>query len=103
MKIARSIAELELTGVVGLVPTMGALHDGHRSLFRAARAENEVVVAALFVNAAQFGDAADLAAYPRDQERAAVIARQEGDVDMFQRSLGEYSPTGLCTVIHAGG
>ncbi|MDX6617587.1 MAG: pantoate--beta-alanine ligase, partial [Solirubrobacterales bacterium] len=69
MKIARSIAELELTGIAGLVPTMGALHDGHRSLFRAARAENDVLVASLFVNPAQFDQPADLAGYPRDEQR----------------------------------
>ena len=57
---------------------MGALHDGHRSLFRAARAENDIVVASLFVNPAQFDEAADLAAYPRDEERDAAIAAEAG-------------------------
>jgi len=64
VKTVRTIDELraQLRGEVGLVPTMGALHDGHVSLFRAARVENELVVASLFVNAAQFGEQADLAA-----------------------------------------
>jgi pantoate--beta-alanine ligase len=97
MKTVRTIAELELAGTVGLVPTMGALHDGHRSLFRAARAENEVVVASLFVNAAQFGDAADLAAYPRDEERDAQIARQEGVDVLFAPSAEEIYPPGFGT------
>ncbi len=79
MKVVRRIADLHLgTAEVGLVPTMGALHDGHRALFRAARAENDVVVASLFVNAAQFEETADLAAYPRDESRDAAIAEQEG-------------------------
>jgi pantoate--beta-alanine ligase len=74
------------------VPTMGALHDGHRSLFRAARAESELVVASLFVNAAQFGDAADLAAYPRDEARDAEIAQQEGVDILFAPSADEIYP-----------
>jgi pantoate--beta-alanine ligase len=92
MKMVRTIADLELAGTVGLVPTMGALHDGHRSLFRAARTENELVVASLFVNAAQFGDAADLAAYPRDEARDAEIAQQEGVDILFAPSADEIYP-----------
>jgi pantoate--beta-alanine ligase len=99
MKIVRTIAEAEglLEGEVGLVPTMGALHDGHRSLFEAARAENELVVASLFVNAAQFGEQADLAAYPRDEERDAQMAEDAGVDVLFAPSADEIYPPGFGT------
>jgi pantoate--beta-alanine ligase len=103
MKIVRTIAELELDGAIGLVPTMGALHNGHRSLFRTARAENDLVVASLFVNAAQFGDAADIAAYPRDEERDAKIAREEGVDVLFAPSADEIYPTGFGTWVDVEG
>jgi pantoate--beta-alanine ligase len=103
MKIVRTIAELEHAAGTGLVPTMGALHEGHRSLFRAARAENDVVVASLFVNAAQFGDAADLAAYPRDEERDAGIARAEGVDVLFAPGADEIYPAGFGTWIEVDG
>lgn len=95
MKIVRTTAELALEGEVGLVPTMGALHAGHRSLFRAARAENELVVASLFVNAAQFDAAADLAAYPNDEARDAEIAASEGVDVLFAPSSDEMYPPGF--------
>lgn len=99
MKTIRTIAELRphLRGDVGLVPTMGALHDGHRSLFDAARAENELVVASLFVNAAQFGEAADLAAYPRDEEADAHVAADAGVDILFAPSHAEMYPPGFST------
>jgi pantoate--beta-alanine ligase len=97
MKIVRSIRDLKLAGEIGLVPTMGALHDGHRSLFRAAQSENEVVVASLFVNPAQFGEAADLATYPRDEERDARIAAECGVEVLFAPSIEEMYPTGFGT------
>jgi pantoate--beta-alanine ligase len=102
MKIVRTIAELELSGVVGLVPTMGALHDGHRSLFRAARAENDVVVASLFVNPAQFDVAADLATYPRDEQRDAEIVAAEGVDVLFAPSVEELYPAGFTTWVDPG-
>src|SRR5262249_46509404 len=103
MKIVRTVAGLGHTvGTVGLVPTMGALHDGHRSLFRPSRAENDVSVASLFVNAAQFGDAADLDAYPRDENRDAAIAEAEGVDILFAPSSDEVYPAGFATWVDVG-
>src|SRR2546423_12813255 len=103
MKIVRTIAELELTGAVGLVPTMGALHDGHRSLFKAAREENDVVVASLFVNPAQFDQAADLAAYPRDEQRDLAIAEKAGVDVLFAPAADELYPAGFGTWVDVDG
>jgi pantoate--beta-alanine ligase len=103
MRIVRSIAGLQLAGEIGLVPTMGALHDGHRSLFRAARAENELVVASLFVNPAQFGEAADLAAYPRDEARDAEIAAECGVDVLFAPPTEEMYPPGFGTWVDVEG
>jgi pantoate--beta-alanine ligase len=102
MKIVRRIGELDLSGQVGLVPTMGALHDGHVALLRAARAENELVVASLFVNPAQFDEQADLAAYPRDEERDAEIAAATGVDVLFAPSAEELYPTGFATWVDPG-
>ncbi len=87
MRAVRTVAELrralaERRGKTGLVPTMGAFHEGHLSLFRAARAECDVVVVTLFVNPAQFGADEDLARYPRDEDRDRRLAEQEG-VDLL--------------------
>ena len=97
MKIVRRIAELEHAPATGLVPTMGALHAGHRALFRAARAENDVVVASLFVNPAQFDEQSDLSAYPRDEARDAEIAELEGVDVLFAPSVDELYPPGFGT------
>jgi pantoate--beta-alanine ligase len=83
MEIARTVAGIReqlaayrrKDATIGLVPTMGAFHDGHVALFDAARRECDIVVVSLFVNPTQFGDTADLAAYPRDLDRDAEIAR----------------------------
>ena len=89
------IAELETAPATGLVPTMGAFHDGHRALFRAARAENDRVVVSLYVNPAQFDERADLAAYPRDEARDLEIAAAEGVDVVF--APGDLYPEGFAT------
>ena len=99
MIVARSIGELALPrhGVIGLVPTMGALHAGHAALFDAARPECDVLVASVFVNPAQFGDDADLAAYPRSLDADAAVA-EEHDVDVvFAPTAAEMYPPGFAT------
>ncbi len=95
MKVVRTIDELETAPGTGLVPTMGAFHDGHRALFRAARAENERVVVSLFVNPAQFDEPGDLEAYPRDEARDLAIAEAEG-VDVVFAPAERY-PNGFAT------
>ena len=99
MKIVRTAAELRLSpqGSVGLVPTMGAFHEGHLSLFRAARAENETVVVSLFVNPAQFAPGEDLGRYPRDEERDEAIAEEEGVDVLFVPEAEEVYPPGFQT------
>jgi pantoate--beta-alanine ligase len=88
---------------IGLVPTMGALHEGHLSLIRRARATCDVVVVSLFVNPAQFDDAGDLAAYPRDEERDAALAAEAGADLLFAPSLDEVYPPGFATTVHVEG
>jgi pantoate--beta-alanine ligase len=106
MKIVRTIAEvreLSREGRVGLVPTMGAFHDGHLSLFRAARAECDAVVVSLFVNPAQFGPHEDLARYPRDEPRDAGLAEREGVDILFAPSADELYPAGFRTWVDPEG
>jgi pantoate--beta-alanine ligase len=100
MKVVRGRRELRLVlhdGRRGLVPTMGAFHEGHLSLMRAARAECEQVVVSLFVNPAQFGAGDDLARYPRDEERDVRLAEQEGVDVLFIPSSDQMYPHGFAT------
>lgn len=111
MKVVRTIADArdELgslrTGTIGLVPTMGALHEGHLSLCYAARVECDSVVLSLFVNPAQFGDRNDLAVYPREEERDLEFLRRTADEDqgvedvdiVFIPSAEEMYPSGFQT------
>jgi pantoate--beta-alanine ligase len=103
MRTVRTIAELPRTdGSVGLVPTMGAFHAGHQALFAAAREENDVVVASLFVNPAQFGPGEDLERYPRDAARDAQLAEEAGVDVLFAPSADEMYPDGYATWVDVG-
>jgi pantoate--beta-alanine ligase len=103
MKICRTIAEIrgELAarrdGTIGLVPTMGSLHEGHLSLLRAAREECDTVVLSLFVNPAQFGTEAELERYPRDEARDLERAREAGVDLVFAPTVEEMYPPGFQT------
>ena len=103
MKTVRTVADVrrELEprrgGTVGLVPTLGALHAGHASLFEAARGECDTVVASLFVNPAQFDRAADLTRYPRDEGADAELAAAAGVDLLFAPDTDEIYPPGYQT------
>jgi pantoate--beta-alanine ligase len=111
MRTIRTIAELRaalrehrLGGqTIGLVPTMGAFHDGHMSLIRRARSESDVVVVSLFVNPTQFNESSDLAAYPRDEECDATLAEDAGVDYLFAPPIEEIYPTGFATTVSVDG
>ena len=97
MKIVRNASALPSSDSLGLVPTMGAFHKGHLSLFRAARAENELVVVSLFINPAQFAPGEDLDRYPRDEERDAQLAEAAGVDVLYVPATEEIYPDGFQT------
>jgi pantoate--beta-alanine ligase len=101
VKTLRTIAELraELAGRtgIGLVPTMGAFHDGHLALIRAAREECETVVVSVFVNPAQFAAGEDFERYPRDEARDAARADEAGVDLLFAPTVDELYPPGYET------
>ena len=104
MRTVRTVAEVRAAvkaapGPVGLVPTMGALHDGHLALVRAARERCGTVVVSLFVNPTQFDDGADLAAYPRDEQRDAELARAAGADLLFAPPVDAVYPDGFATTV----
>lgn len=104
MKIARTIAEVRavLKGRVGLVPTMGAFHEGHLSLMRAARPACDTLVTSLFVNPTQFGPNEDYSRYPRNEARDAELAEAEGVDVLFAPSVETMYPDNP-TVVHVPG
>src|SRR5205807_2200728 len=88
---------------IGLVPTMGAFHEGHLSLMRRARQECDEVVVSLFVNPAQFNDPADLERYPRDRERDEALAAELGVDHLFAPPVEEVYPPGFATTVSVAG
>lgn len=90
-------------GATALVPTMGALHEGHLSLVRAARADCETVVLSIFVNPMQFTETADLATYPRTEERDVELAAGAGVDIVFAPDAAEMYPAGFATTVTVSG
>ncbi len=105
MKVTRTIEDVRVAldplrvGTIGLVPTMGSLHDGHRALLARAREENDTVVMSLFVNPSQFGSENDLIEYPRNERRDFEIAAEAGVDVVFAPSRGEMYPPGFQTSV----
>lgn len=111
MKVVRTIPEVRAAvrearsagGSIGLVPTMGAFHEGHLSLMRAARGEHDLVVVSLFVNPTQFAATEDLGAYPRTEARDLELADGAGVDVVFAPTADEMYPRGFATSIHIDG
>jgi pantoate--beta-alanine ligase len=111
MRTLRTISELRAALAqprregrrIGLVPTLGALHEGHLSLMRRAREDCDEVVVSLFVNPTQFNDGADLTAYPRDEGRDALLAADERVDFMFAPAVEEIYPPGFATTVTVAG
>jgi len=108
MKVIETVAEMEaerarVSGSVGLAPTMGYLHEGHLSLVRRARVDNDCAVVSIFVNPAQFGANEDLERYPRDRERDLRLLRAERVDAVFVPLVEEVYPPGFDEWVEVSG
>ena len=111
MKIVRTVAEMrevvrsarQRGARIGLVPTMGAFHEGHLELMRRAREQSGFVVVSLFVNPTQFNDPADLSRYPRDETHDAALAEGVGVDVLFAPAVDEVYPHGFATSVQVAG
>jgi pantoate--beta-alanine ligase len=102
-ELRAALAEPRRAGrTIGLVPTMGAFHEGHLSLMRRARGQCDEVVVSLFVNPTQFNDPRDLAAYPADAGRDAALAAEAGVDYLFAPPAEEVYPAGFATTVSVG-
>ena len=103
-EVRRRVGEARGKGLqIGLVPTMGALHEGHASLLGRARAEMGLVVVSLFVNPTQFGPGEDFREYPRPLEKDLEVCRREGADLVFTPTAAEMYPAGLATTVRVAG
>ena len=111
LEIVRTVADLRAQvaqyrrsgASIGLVPTMGALHDGHLTLMRSAKLDNARVIATLFVNPKQFSPTEDLSRYPRDEAADVAMLREIGVDLLFAPDVGEMYPEGFSTSVAVGG
>jgi pantoate--beta-alanine ligase len=111
MRTVRTVSELRAAlaesrregAVIGLVPTMGAFHEGHLSLMRRARADCDVVVVSLFVNPTQFNQSQDLQSYPRDEARDEALGAEIGIEYLFAPAVEEVYPPGFATTVSVAG
>jgi pantoate--beta-alanine ligase len=111
MRAVRTVTELRAAleperragRTIGLVPTMGALHEGHLSLIERARSQCDVVVVSLFVNPSQFDERTDLERYPRDERRDGALAARAGADVLFAPSVEEVYPAGFATSVEVLG